>query len=55
MGFSPPGLARLKVAHVRTKPELDKSLPVLGNPGSPEMQIGLQKAPVVMNGSGFVF
>ena len=27
-----PGLVRLKVAHVRTGPELDKSLPVLGNP-----------------------
>ena len=27
-----PGLVRLKVAHARTAPELDKSLPVLGNP-----------------------
>ena len=27
-----PGLVRLKVAHVRTGPELDRSLPVLGSP-----------------------
>ena len=27
-----PGFVRLKMAHVRTGPELDKSLPVLGNP-----------------------
>ena len=33
-----PGLVRLKVALVRTGPELDKSLPSLGILGSPGIQ-----------------